>query len=299
MIEIILAFLGLVFGSFAGATVWRLRARQITQEKAAGNKVDRRELKSLKPLMGHSFKDDRSRCLHCGHALAWYDLLPLVSWMSTRGRCRYCAARIGWLEPLIELGTGLLFVLLYVCWPQIESAGPMGLFALWLVATVMLVILFVYDLKWFLLPDLVTLPLIALSAVIALLRLVSVSDIQSAGASLLGSVLILAGLYFAIYWYSRYRFGEERTWVGFGDVKLGLALALLLGDWKLAFLTLFLANLIGVLYVLPSLVMKRLTMKTQVPFGPLLIVGFFITLLFGSSIVAWYAGLSFNFAVLL
>lgn len=263
-----------------------------------GGRVDSKELKRLKPLAGKSLAHDRSRCLKCGHELAWYDLIPLFSWLSTGGKCRYCKHPIGWFEPLMELGTGLLFVLLFAYWPVIQPGGPEGLFVLWLAVVVMLVILFAYDLRWFLLPDLIMWPLILVSAIIALLRLAAAGDIQTAAISLLGSVAALGGLYFVLYAYSRYRFGEEKTWVGFGDVKLGLALGLLLGDWKLAFLTVFLANLIGVLFVLPSLAMKRLTMKTQIPFGPLLILGFFIVLFFGQAIIEWYEALSFNFASL-
>lgn len=298
MIELVLAVFGLVLGSFAGATVWRLRARQLLQDKRMGGKVDSKELKRLKPLVDKPLAHDRSRCLKCSHELAWYDLLPLVSWVSTGGKCRYCKQPIGWFEPVMELATGLLFVLLFTYWPAIQPGGSEGLFVLWLAVIVMLVILFAYDLRWFLLPDVIMLPLILVSAVIALLHLVGAGNMQAAAVSLLGSVAAIGGLYFILYAYSRYRFGEEKTWVGFGDVKLGLALGLLLGDWKLAFLAVFLANLIGVLFVLPSLAMKRLTMKTQIPFGPLLILGFLIVLFFGQTIIEWYEALSFNFAVL-
>ena len=81
-------------------------------------------------------------------------------------------------------------------------------------------------------------------------------------------------------------------WVGFGDVKLGVALGLLLANWQLAFLALFLANLIGTLLVLPGLVMKKVTRETQVPFGPLLIVGFGLSLLFGAQFFLWFEAAS-------
>src|SRR3954468_7466811 len=90
LICVTLMILGLCLGSFAGATVWRLRARQLVEDKAEGEKVDGKEYKKLLPLTQTTTATDRSRCLHCGHTLAWYDLLPLVSWVSTKGRCRYC-----------------------------------------------------------------------------------------------------------------------------------------------------------------------------------------------------------------
>ena len=82
------------------------------------------------------------------------------------------------------------------------------------------------------------------------------------------------------------------TWVGFGDVKLGLALGLFLADWQLGFLTLFLANLIGTLIVLPGLLTKKLSRKTMVPFGPLLILGFFISLFIGGPLISGYIELT-------
>jgi leader peptidase (prepilin peptidase)/N-methyltransferase len=77
-------------------------------------------------------------------------------------------------------------------------------------------------------------------------------------------------------------------WIGFGDVKLCLGLALLLADWRLAFIALFAANLIGSLAVLPGLMMKKLKGNSHVPFGPLLIAGFLVAGLFGIHILDWY-----------
>ena len=72
--------LGAILGSFVGAQIWRLRARQLTEDKKAGERVDRKELKKLSPLIKKVSKD-RSRCLSCGHELALYDLIPVFSWV--------------------------------------------------------------------------------------------------------------------------------------------------------------------------------------------------------------------------
>lgn len=284
---IMLGVLGLILGSFAGATVWRLRARQLVEDKKSGEKVNAKELKRLKPLV-QSVRDDRSRCLHCGHSLAWYDLVPLVSWLSTKGKCRYCKQSIGVFEPLIELGTATALILLALYWPQLGYGDSWALFVAWIVAIVMLVILFAYDSKWFLLPNVVMFPLIGVSAAIALVHTVGSSDIAGATFELVFSVAILSGIYWLLYQYSRWRNGEGGTWVGYGDVKLGLALGLLIADWRLAVLTLFLANLIGVIIVLPGLLTKKLSAKAHIPFGPLLIAGFFIALFWGQLIIDWY-----------
>ncbi len=148
-----LAILGLAMGSFAGATVWRLRARQLVQDKEEGEEYEKKEYKKLLPLTQAKMTDDRSRCLHCEHTLAWYDLVPLVSWLSMWGKCRYCKKPIGALEPTIELGTATFFVGSYLLWPhQLITFLDVTHFILWLIAGVMLAILFAYDLKWFLLP---------------------------------------------------------------------------------------------------------------------------------------------------
>lgn len=275
-----MALLGLVAGSFSGATVWRLRARQLIADKKQKEPVDTAELKRLKPLADQTISNDRSRCLDCGHELAWYDLIPLLSWASTGGRCRYCKQHIGWYEPVVELASAGLFFSFAVYWMSTYDLADMwAVFALWIVVLVGIIILFIYDLKWFLLPNSVMWPFLAGSgAVAAIYVIVSSQPIQQLVSMLLGA-LILSGLYLALW------FASKGAWVGFGDVKLGLGLALLLADWQLAFLTLFLANAIGTLLVVPGLITGSLSKKAHIPFGPLLITGFFIALYFGDAII--------------
>ena len=287
LILITLGLFGLVLGSFAGATVWRLRARQLLIDKKTGERVNAKEYARLKPLMKRKTATDRSCCLECGYTLRWYDLIPLVSWLALRGRCRSCRKRIGWFEPLMELGMAAFFIASYLFWP-VSLADPLATaqFAVWLAAGVGLVILFAYDAKWFLLPDTVTWTVVALGVInlvlVALLR----EDIGGTVLNAAGAVGALGGLYLLLYLVSRGR------WIGFGDVKLGLALGLLLVDWPLGLLALFLANLIGCLIVIPLMIKGTLTRSSHVPFGPLLIAGAVIAQLFGTGLVEWYtAGL--------
>lgn len=145
-----------------------------------------------------------------------------------------------------------------------------------------LVILFAYDLRWFLLPNKAMFPLLGVAGVIALFSLAVAENIFYGVLDLAGATVILSGLYFALWWLSK---GE---WIGFGDVKLGLALALLLGRWELAFIALFAANLVGMLIVLPGLLLGKISRKTHVPFGPLLIIGALISFFVGHVIIDWY-----------
>jgi leader peptidase (prepilin peptidase)/N-methyltransferase len=279
----VLTILGLSLGSFAGATVWRLRARQLEDDRKAGEKVDKAEYEKLVPLTKSALLDDRSRCLHCGHVLAWYDLLPLVSWLSTGGKCRYCHALIGKFEPIIELGMATFFVVSYAFWPM-QLVTPLEIlqFSLWLIAGVLLVTLFAYDLRWYLLPNRIVFPLIGVAVVYAVLMLANTHDVTEALLSVCIGVAILSGLYFILWILSK------GAWIGFGDVKLGLALALLLGEWPQAFLALFAANLIGCLLVGIGMMTGKVSRRSRIPFGPLLILGTFIAMLWGHAIVQWY-----------
>lgn len=252
------------------------------EDKIAGEEVDKKEYDRLLPLTKSTLLSDRSRCLFCHHQLAWYDLIPLVSWVSTAGKCRYCHKFIGWFEPLIELGTAAFFVASYLFWPEAIVEGEILRFALWLLGGIFLATLFVYDTKWYLLPNRAMFPLIATGAFYAIITLADQSDMPGAMLNLCLAAIILSGLYLFLWIVSK------GGWIGFGDVKLGLALALFLGDWKLAFIALFAANLIGCLIVLPGMIMGKVTPKTRVPFGPLLIVGGVLAMLFGHTTIDWY-----------
>lgn len=282
-ISVLLAVVGLLMGSFVGATVWRLRARQLRLDTADGEKISKFDEAEVVKLKKTSLLNDHSVCLHCGHRLHWYDLIPLISWVSLQGRCRYCHKSIGWLEPLVELGTATFFVLSYMWWPTpLTSGAEVAHLVVWLVAGIALAILFIYDVKWFLLPDPAIFFVIGLGVINAVLVLVDSHFAVAQVASIFYSCAILSGIYYVIYILSAHK------WVGFGDIKLGLALALLLSDWQLAVLALFFANLIGTVIFLPFMLSGKLKRQAHVPFGPLLIGGWLVAGLFGAQIISWY-----------
>lgn len=283
IVYLALALFGLVFGSFAGASVWRLRARQLVIDQKNGDPVDRKELKKLSKLTGHTVSKDRSQCLHCGYELRWFDLIPLVSWLTLRGRCRDCKKPIGIMEPLIEIGTAAFFVLSYALWPfDLSSGVQLAQFIIWLIAGVGLAIMFAYDAKWFLLPDRINFAVIGLGLISATLLIIDSPDHVGAFLNVLGSVGVLSGIYLSLYLISKGR------WIGFGDIKLGLGLGLLLGDWQLAVIGLFFANLIGCIIVIPLMAMGKLQRSSHVPFGPLLIAGAIVAKLVGTGIAEFY-----------
>ena len=279
-ILVIVAVLGAVMGSFIGAQVWRVRARQLVEDKQAGEPVDTLELRRLKPLL-RPLKDDRSRCLSCGHELRWYDLLPVVSWLVTRGRCRYCRAPIGWMELGLELVMAGLFVA--VAWYGMTTfTAPLVITKVVIALTGLsyLAFLFVYDKRWFLLPDVANWPFVMLGVLFAGIHAVT-GQLPGGVLGLVAAVIILSGVYALLYIVSSGR------WIGFGDVKLTLGLSLFLMDWRLAFLALFLANLLGTLLVLPGMIRGTVQRRARIPFGPLLIIGFLISWFFGVRIMDW------------
>lgn len=298
----LLAVLGLILGSFAGAQVWRLRLleiKEIKKDAKNGDKESREYLEDLSKKENHALKllnknsqqkdvtKDRSMCLECGHQLHIVDLLPLVSWLSTSGKCRYCKKSIGYFEPLMEFGVAVFFVASYLFWP-VELSGVLdySIFITWLVTGVVMAVLVAYDMKWMLLPNSMNLLLFVLGGLFSLLMVAKIGFSFTVLGEYLTGVLFLAGLYAVLH------FASRGKWVGFGDVKLCLGLGLFMTGWKLAFLSLFLANLAGTLVIIPLMLAKKITRKTKMPFGPFLILGGVLTVLFGQKILYWYFSLS-------
>jgi prepilin signal peptidase PulO-like enzyme (type II secretory pathway) len=257
MIYCILAAFGLLFGSFVTALSWRLH-----------EKLD--------------FVNGRSQCEYCGHTLAAIDLVPVISWVILRGRCRYCNVAISWQNPIIEASVAIAFVVSYLAWPFALSAWQaQASFGLWLLYIVLLATLFVYDLRWMVLPDALVLPLIALGLLDVALRLSAAHNltlVAYAQQVLLGGCA-LGGVYLLLYVISKGR------WIGSGDVKLGWFIGMILG-WEYALCALFLANILCAAIVLPVHITGKLPAKSRVPFGPFLIIAFVLMNLFGPSVHA-------------
>jgi prepilin signal peptidase PulO-like enzyme (type II secretory pathway) len=264
LIPVFLGLIGLAFGSFVGALVWRIHERK-------------------------DFVSDRSECEHCHHKLGAWDLIPVLSWIALHGRCRYCRKPIGWAAPVIELTVAGLFMGSYYVWPLGFETWQASLsFGLWLVYVVGLMALLVYDLKWMLLPNVLVFPLIGVATAESTVRYFAVgggSPWDYLNTIIFG-IVVLGGLYWVLYTFSKGK------WVGYGDVKLGVFMGIALG-FQRSLLALFLANIIGFLVVLPGVVAGKLKRTSRVPFGPFLIVAFLIAFLFGDRIIDWYLHLIF------
>ncbi len=308
MIIVILILLGLVFGSFVNAFVWRLRQQELASElpseddrtaatviSTEGDAVVEKSPKKRKTLIDvtqgngaedYSIVHGRSMCPDCRHTLAAKDLVPVVSWVMLRGKCRYCHKPISWQYPLVELLTALFFAASYLLWPLDFDAYGIFRLIVWLIFVVFFMALSVYDFRWFELPDRVVWPLVVLAAGQVLVSALWQEDSAVIWQSALAGATIF-GLFWVIYQVSK---GE---WIGGGDVKLGLVLGLLAGTPLNALLVIFFASVIGTVFSIPILLDKKGTLKMHVPFGPALILGLVVVLLFGNFMVTWYQGIMY------
>lgn len=281
-----LGVLGVMFGSFVNALVWRLHEAEEIESKIAKVKKKGGAPKKVKALnaqlQSRSILKGRSMCPSCEHALTAADLVPVFSWLSLRGRCRYCRAPISWQYPLVELITAGLFAASYAWWPLAFNSYGIISFVVWLVVLVGFMALLVYDIRWMTLPNKIVYPLVALTAAVALLHAFAYNGGWRALADYALSTLIASGMFWGLYELSK---GE---WIGGGDVKLGLVIGLTVGKPLEACLVLFFASCIGTLMVVPGMLTKKLQAKSHIPFGPFLIIATIIVKLFGASIISWY-----------
>lgn len=273
LITVILFWIGLCFGSFVNALVWRFHEWHSPKK---GKKQQRL-----------SIINGRSICPSCRHTLAWYDLIPLLSWVMLRGRCRYCKKPISVQYPIVELLGGAVFAGSYIFWPQAVSLnGQWLLLGTWLAASVGLLALAVYDFRWTLLPNPILYSTLAIAVAGRAGHIAAYEPHKlHALAMWLSSVAIASGIFWALY-----RFSKGK-WIGYGDVRLGLVTGTLLADPSKSFLMIFLASVIGTLFVAPALVTGKKTIGSRLPYGPFLILATAIVILFGGSILDWYRSL--------
>ncbi len=247
----LLALLGLAVGSFINAAEYRLSHGL--------------------PIGFRAGRAARSHCTSCQVELGALDLVPVVSFIVLRRKCRQCREPIAWQYPLVEVATALLFVLAAVT----AESPELALF--YAACMGVLVFLFIYDLKHMLVLDVVTLPAIGLVLAAQFFL----------GAQMTGIVIgaLIGGSFFAVqYLVSRGR------WVGGGDIRLGLLAGAMLG-WQQVLVALLLAYVGGSVIALGLLAAKRVTMKSQVPFGAFLVPAVMVALIFGEWFVDWYLSL--------
>jgi len=238
---------GLIIGSFLNCLIWRL----YKNENLGG----------------------RSYCPQCRKALAWYDNIPLLSFIILRGRCRNCREKISWQYPFVELATAVLFLLTFRAEMFSSDLSLLILRDWFLVAT--LVIVFVYDFRWQLIPLIVVW---TTGAVIIILNLLL-------GFSWLS--LLFFALLGAVFFLIQYLLTNKRG-VGEGDIWLGALLGLSFPSADHLLLIMLISYSLGAIVSLILLARQKKGWRSQIALGPFLALGAIITLIWGERIIVWY-----------
>ena len=226
-----------------------------------------------------SIINSRSRCPECRTNLAWYDLIPVISYATLMGKCRYCQKPISWQYPAVELLSAILVAGSYclVFGSGLPLVREIVAFSLLILAIGAIIVILCHDLYEMLIPDAASYFLLAASF---LFGWVWSGNILM---TLLGGLIGLAPIALLVY-------PSRGKWMGEGDVKLALALGLLVGyPNAIVFLVsaFMMGGIIGLLIVLAG----RAGLKSAVPFAPFLIAGALLALFYGSSLLHWYLGM--------
>jgi leader peptidase (prepilin peptidase) / N-methyltransferase len=241
--------LGLIVGSFLNVCIYRLPRRE-------------------------SLNWPASHCTSCDRPLSWYENIPVASWVALTGRCRTCRDRIAITYPIVEMVTGVVWLAAFLLY------GATPLFAVRVAFACAMIVLFVIDLQHRILPNVVTVPGIAVGFAASLwLPPGWLSSLL--GLVMGGGVLFLIG---EVYYRTR---GVEG--MGMGDVKMLAMIGAFLG-WPLMILTLIIASFTGALFGGVMIASGRGGMQAALPFGTFLAVGALVAAVAGDPILAWYLG---------
>ncbi|MEK7597733.1 MAG: prepilin peptidase [Patescibacteria group bacterium] len=215
----------------------------------------------------------RSHCDFCGKKIAWHDLLPVLSFFILGGRTRCCRKKLSWQYPLVEVITGLIFVVIIKDGPYIDSLTRSVLI---LSILSCLIVIFVSDLKYHLISDYILLALFIFSVFYHL------SDFVWVGIKPTPT-LIVSGLVVAFPIWLIYFISKERA-MGLGDVYLAAIMGFLLG-WQAGFLALYIAFITGAIFGIGLILLKKRKLKSKIAFGPFLVIGTVSMLFWGEKIV--------------
>lgn len=236
----------------------------------------------------------RSRCLSCGHQLRWFELIPLMSYLSQRGRCRRCHAQIPSRLLWVELAVGGLFLVLYLVSDSLsELLFNWGLGFLLMIITL-------YDQRHLIIPDSLTVAVGIMALVATALSYPGIDSRyllwHSIGA--LAAFAFLAGLWTV----------SKGRWIGFGDAKLAVPLAWMLGPYPTFSFVIFsfwIGAAVSILILVAQYLLKRgqvrlsitptpIKMKSEVPFAPFMIAAFLVVYILHADVLQLMASLFYG-----
>jgi leader peptidase (prepilin peptidase)/N-methyltransferase len=247
------ALLGLLIGSFLNVVVYRLPKMMERQWQQEAADMSGQELPAQEPF---NLMVPRSRCPHCAHPIAWYENIPVLSYLALAGKCAACKATISARYPLVETALAALF---YFC---IKTFGASATGYVWCAFSAVLLTLALIDWDTTLLPDDLTLPLLWLGLIAAALHWIPVS-LNDAFWGAVGGYMSL----WLVYWGFKLATGKEG--MGFGDFKLFAALGVWFG-WQTLIPIILIASVIGAVIGIAMKFSSKLREGGYVPFGPFL-----------------------------
>lgn len=228
---------------------------------------------------GETILNARSRCFSCGKKLRWYELIPVFSFIIQRGKCRGCGSKISIQYPIVEILTGIMFLL--ITW-ELDSQVNLGIqfpsLGYYFIIFSLLIIIAVYDIHHKIIPNLFVYSFIILS----FLNLFQISNFEIQNFDTLGFLIGISFFtFFGLFWLV-----SNGRWMGLGDAKLMLGIGWLLGAYK-GLVAILLSFWIGALVGLALIFFRKsFSLKSQIPFGPFLVLGAAIAFFWGDRIAS-------------
>jgi len=239
-------FLGIVLGSFANVCIHRLP-------------------KNKQVIIGRSF------CPKCKKKINWYDNLPLVSFLILNMKCRNCNKKISSRYFIAELITGITFLIIFLNFNSLVTLIFLCVLSL------ILIMIFFIDLENFIIPDVLNFSIMFLALLKNFLPNLNTSFVQEINQSIIGGIVGYLSIWVIIFLYKTIK---KIDGMGLGDAKLMAGIGLLFG-WQSIPFVLFISSVLGLIFVIPSLLSKRKNMRSEIPFGPFIIASSIVYFTFG------------------
>ncbi len=264
------SLLGLLIGSFLNVVIHRLPQimEQQWDAECAQHQAAKAGAAYTPAPSSITLSRPRSRCPHCGHAIRWFENIPVLSWLLLRGKCRQCSQRISVRYPLVEIATAALFAWCIARW-GLTSAGWA-----WCGFSAALLTLALIDWDTTFLPDDITLPLVWAGLVAAALGWTGISLVNALWGAVAGYLSL-----WSIYWLFKLLTGKEG--MGYGDFKLFAALGAWFG-WQALIPIILMASVIGAIIGIAMKLRSNLREGGYIPFGPFLAGAGFTAMFFGA-----------------
>jgi len=248
--DVLIFILGLIVGSFSNVCIYRIPRNE-------------------------SIIYPASHCPKCHSNIKPVDNIPLISYILLKGRCRNCKSKIFIQYPIVELLTGLIYLIIYLTY------GLSVQTLIYIILSSALVIIAFIDLNEQIVPDVISLPGIVIGFIVSFF--VPYISFINSGLGILvgGGIILIIGMAGSVIF--------KKEAMGGGDVKLAAMIGAFLG-WRYIIISLFLGFFLGALAGIILILSKIKSREDTVPFGPFIVLGSFITLLWGKKIISWYIG---------